>query len=139
MSKTQERSLISQTARAGGLVIAAAVGLVGPLLLAPPASADPACSPSLTYEVDGTAGTVILFPRATCNEATFTLTIYADAAGESSSIVYSDRPAGTYSGYGVSVPNTGPGAYCATIDIVWSWAYATFTDDIQSRQCITLI
>lgn len=117
--------------------LATTLAVAGP---AGPAAAATTCSPSMSYEVDGWSGTVILYPRATCNGALQTLAIYGTAAdtGETRSILYTHTSAGSYSGYGVAVPNRGPGTYCMGITIIWTLPNSPFEDDVSAQGCVQI-
>lgn len=109
--------------------------LAGTLLTAAPAhAAAPNCHNSVSSDIDAN-GYINMYPRVSCDDATVTLVIYSSTVSEQESIRYENRPAGTYSGIGISLPYTGPGDYCMVVDTVWTWVGATYTADTQSRHC----
>ncbi|GAA1843583.1 hypothetical protein ACFQZV_11150 [Microbacterium koreense] len=120
----------------------AALGLAGALMIGPasPASAAaPTCQPASTYEVDGSTGHVIFYPTARCDGATVSLVVegFSIETG-SSSIFYDGRPAGTYPGYGVSIPLDGPGEYCVVVSAVWTWAHGLYDEQASAKNCVYL-
>lgn len=117
--------------------------LVGTLLTAAPAlaqtqaqSAAPSCQNAASSDIDAN-GYINIHPRVTCNGATVILNIFTSAPSVATqSVRYENSPAGTYSGYGISLPYTGPGDYCAVVDTNWTWAGSgAGTADTQSRHC----
>lgn len=124
-----------------GIVLAVAGLATSFALVAPaePAAAAPvSCSISLTYEVDGWTGNVILYPRARCNGELQTLAISGTSpdTGEGNSMLYTNTSPGTYAGYGVAVPNRGHDTYCLGISVVWTLPLTGFANDVSGSGCV---
>lgn len=114
-----------------------ALVFAGTFMVATPAhAASPSCTPKVVYDI-GPYGELNMYPRATCDGATSTLAItsYHPSVG-SQPIVYTNRPAGTYPGFGVTLPYDGPGTYCISVYVVWTWANGLLSDGAQSRNCV---
>jgi hypothetical protein len=113
-----------------------ALALATTLVSLPPASqsaqaATPNCSTNVSHDIDA-YGQSTLIPRVTCTASSARLTITTfHATTGAQTIIHDNITPGTYSGYGVTLPYTGPGQYCITTDVVWIW------DDTQTVNCVT--
>lgn len=124
-----KRSLVAMVA----IATAFASTLIG---AAPAQAAAASCTVKVNYDIDAN-GNLNFHPVAVCDGATLTLAIYAFSPSTGTeSVLYTESPAGSYAGTGLSIPYAGPGEYCITTDVVWT-ALAIGSSNVTSKNCVT--